>query len=144
MTTNKTYKFGVYTINMPFMPGVFMFKQESAMGKSRLGKMFKSMMIKDMPVACYTYRDLVEYRLTLEEYLKDRHIEVLLIDRYNLYYDKFHDTINKLVKSGCMVMIDLKNYQNKPEVIKNLDPELEDIQIEFGEREVNLTLVEGE
>lgn len=41
-------------------------------------------------------------------------------------------------------MIDLKNYQNKPEVIKNLDPELEDIQIEFGEREVNLTLVEGE
>ena len=99
------------------------------------------MMLDDIDVACYTYGDLIEYRLTLEEYLKNRKVSILLIDRYNLYPDKFHDTINNLVKSGCMVLVDLKNSDAYDDVNIDLDPEYENIKIDMQKFEFNVTLI---
>ena len=137
----RQYTFGNYTINIQYKAGVFFFEDESATGKSKLGKLFKQMMLDDIDVACYTYGDLIEYRLTLEEYLKNRKVSILLIDRYNLYPDKFHDTINNLVKSGCMVLVDLTNSDAYDDVNIDLDPEYENIKIDMQKFEFNVTLI---
>jgi len=138
------YKFGADTVHIQFKPGVFMFEPEAAMGKTRLGKMFKQMMLKGIPVACYTYNDLKEYRVTLSDYLKGRKVKVLIIDRYNLYSDKFHDTIKNLADSGCMVLMDLKNYLSKTDVLADLDPDEQDVRVCMGERDIKLCFVAGE
>lgn len=69
--------------------------------------MLKTFKTLGQPVGGYSYNDVLEGR-SLQSYINGSPIKYLVIDRYDMYLGKCDEDINKLVESGCVVMIDCK------------------------------------
>jgi hypothetical protein len=88
-------------------PGIYVFDNQSATGKTRLADLLSKFNAYGEPVASYTYNDKLK-GLTLEQMLGDRKYDVILLDRYDMYNGEYTDIIEKYSKSG-VVLIDCKS-----------------------------------
>lgn len=91
-------------MDLPF--GVYLLDRDSATGKTYLNKCLKEAWLSGYCVDGYTYNDLLR-RVTLGDYIKDRKLDCLMLDRYDMYIDKFQDIIEDLSKT-CIILIDCK------------------------------------
>ena len=95
------------TINIELEPGIYVFDNQSATGKTRLAKLFSKYQAYGEPVASYTYNDKLK-GLSLLDLLKNNKYEVILLDRYDLYNGEYTDAIEKYSKEA-VVLIDCKS-----------------------------------
>ena len=87
--------------------GLYEFSDESATGKTRLYKALRDMQRYGEPVLGYSYNDL-QYGTDLKSLLaQNKDIKVLLIDRYDMFYEEYAEEVIKYSKN-CIVMIDCK------------------------------------
>lgn len=95
-------------MDLPF--GVYLLDRDSATGKTYLNKCLKEAWLSGNSVDGYTYNDMLRGTM-LSDYIKNRKLNCLMLDRYDMYIDKFHDTIEDLRKT-CIVLIDCKGELN--------------------------------
>lgn len=101
-------------INIDLKPGVYVFGDFSSNGKTLLCNLLRKLRVFGYPVDGYTYEDYIR-KISLKQFVGelDGKIEYLVIDRYVMYKDEFHDYIEELSKY-CVVMIDCKEYVPLP------------------------------
>ena len=100
-------------INIDLEPGVYVFDNQSATGKTRLAKLLSEYQAYGEPVVSYTYNDKLR-GISLMDFLKDNNYKVILLDRYDLYNGDYAETIIKYSKDA-VVLIDCKSE------LKNID-----------------------
>lgn len=90
--------------------GLFSFQRQSAAGKTYLARQLRMLRGIEEPVDSYTVEDLrhggISQALTAADYTV-WDLKVVLLDRYDLYVQKFDDEIYRLSKT-CTVLIDCK------------------------------------
>ena len=90
--------------------GLFSFQRQSAAGKTYLASQLRMLRGIGEPVDSYTVEDLrrgsISQALTAADYTA-WDFKVVLLDRYDLYAQKFDDEIYRLSKT-CTVLIDCK------------------------------------
>jgi hypothetical protein len=90
--------------------GLFSFQRQSAAGKTYLASQLRMLRGLGEPVDSYTVEDLrrggIYQALTAADYTA-WDLKVVLLDRYDLYTQKFDDEIYRLSKT-CTVLIDCK------------------------------------
>lgn len=96
------------SIDLPF--GVYLMDRDASTGKTYLNKCLKEAWLSGESVDGYTYNDLLR-GITLADYIKSRKLNCLMLDRYDMYKDKFHDIIENL-RYTCIVLIDCKGELN--------------------------------
>ena len=94
-------------ININLENGIYQFYCESATGKTRLYDAIKSYQYEGYNVTAYSYFNLQD-GLDLEEVINRTHPQLLLIDRYDMFNDMYHEAILKVSKN-CIVLIDSKD-----------------------------------
>lgn len=95
------------TVNINLENGIYQFCCESATGKTRLYDIIKLYQRARYNVIAYSYTDLQD-GLCLGEVINRIHSKLLLIDRYGMFDDMYHENILK-VSENCIVLIDSKN-----------------------------------
>lgn len=95
------------TISINLENGVYQFCCESATGKTRLYDSIKSYQHAGYNVTAYSYTDLQD-GLNLEEVINRIRPQLLLIDRYDMFSDMYHESILR-VSENCIVLIDSKD-----------------------------------
>lgn len=98
------------TININLSPGVYIFSNESATGKSRLCKELRKNQMYGERVASYSYEDFLLNR-SLDSILASKDYDVIMLDRYDLYNGEGSSLIEKL-KDTCVILIDCKSGLN--------------------------------
>lgn len=79
--------------------GIFYLPPFSGVGKTWLAKMLRKVYLSGGRVNSYSYEDyLMKTPLRLEN------LELMLIDRYDMYYGFFSDEIREFSKSGIVLM----------------------------------------
>lgn len=91
-------------INIELDNGIYVFSIESATGKTRLYKALKSVE-QHGDVVAYTYSDTIT-KLDLKT-LVNENTRVIILDRYDMYFNKFADVIEEY-KDKAIVLIDCK------------------------------------
>lgn len=101
-------------INIDLKPGIYVFDDFSSTGKTLLCNLLRKLRIFGYPVDGYTYGDYIR-KISLKQFVGelDGKIEYLVIDRYVMYKEEFHDYIKELGKY-CVVLIDCKEYVPLP------------------------------
>lgn len=98
-------------IEIDLEPGIYVLDFFSGTGKSYLCKCLKALRVAGEPLDGYTYTDMIHNpSLGLVGYLNEGElgeVKVLMIDRYDLYRDKFEAEIEAL-SHRCVVLIDCK------------------------------------
>lgn len=94
------------TVSINLNNGVYQFDCESATGKTRLYDVIKSYQYDGYNVTSYSYNDLQD-GLNLEDVVNRVQPSLLMIDRYDMFPDMYHDIIEKL-SSKCIILIDSK------------------------------------
>lgn len=94
-------------VNINLENGIYQFCCESATGKTRLYDVIKSYQHTGCNVTAYSYTDLQD-GLNLEEVVNRIHPQLLLIDRYDMFNDMYHESILR-VSENCIVLIDSKD-----------------------------------
>ena len=94
------------TVSINLNNGVYQFDCESATGKTRLYDVIKSYQYDEYNVTSYSYNDLQD-GLNLEDVVNRVQPSLLMIDRYDMFLDMYHDIIEKL-SSKCIILIDSK------------------------------------
>lgn len=89
-------------IDIQLNNGVYYFDEELATGKTRLTKLLRGYM-QDFPVSSYSYDDLVA-GLDFDKVVKPSEQKLLVIDRYDLYKGRFKEQIEKLAKTGIVIL----------------------------------------
>lgn len=84
--------------------GIYVFSIESATGKTRLYKALKSVE-QHRDVVAYTYSDTIT-KLDLKTLVNEK-TRVIILDRYDMYFNKFADVIEEY-KDKAIVLIDCK------------------------------------
>ena len=95
------------SVELDLKPGIYVFDCVTASGKTFLCSMLKTFKTLGQPVGGYSYNDVLEGR-SLQSYINGSPIKYLVIDRYDMYLGKCDEDINKLVESGCVIVIDCK------------------------------------
>ncbi len=88
--------------------GVYTLPTESAIGKTYLAYLLKQYRGAGEPVASFTYYDFI-YGEELSYFVSKRDYKVVLLDRYDLYNDKFENEIFKLGEHA-VVLLDAKRF----------------------------------
>lgn len=109
-------------------PGIYMFIEYSAIGKTYLCKLISRASEGNLPYVAYTYTDYI-HELDLAKVCKKCEAQLVFIDRYDMYCD---DTAlqNQIldISQNAVVLIDLKtgNLPIKPNgfVVINRTPDL--------------------
>lgn len=101
-------KYGNYTnVRIDLAPGIYIFDNKSATGKSYLLKTLKALSLSGEPVDGYTYSDYIRGQ-SLADYIGNRNnLRYLMIDRYDMYINEFIEDIER-ISDKCTVMIDCK------------------------------------
>lgn len=86
--------------------GVYMFQPESSTGKTYLFGLLRRLWLAGEPVATYTWTD-EKMHANIYEVVKPGEQKVLMLDRYDLYSDKYWDLIQEFAKTG-IVLLDCK------------------------------------
>lgn len=94
-------------INIELEPGIYVFDNQSATGKTRLAKLLSEYQAYGEPVVSYTYNDKLK-GLSLGDFIKDKKYKVILLDRYDLYNGDYSEDIKKHAKES-IVLIDCKS-----------------------------------
>ena len=94
------------TVNINLNNGVYQFDCDSATGKTRLYDVIKSYQYDGYNVTSYSYNDLQD-GLDLEDVVNRIQPSLLMIDRYDMFPDMYHDVIEKFA-SKCIILIDSK------------------------------------
>lgn len=124
-----TTTFSGMRISVDIGKGVYVFFPESGTGKSYLAYLFNALCTGGERVASYTYSDY--YRgLPAETVLDNSKYDIVLLDRYDMYYGVAVESIIKFGREGT-VLVDCKQkppfpckvcspvyYDNVLEVIK--------------------------
>lgn len=84
--------------------GVYLFSIESATGKTRLCKALKDLE-QYGDVIAYTYNDTIR-KLDLKNLVSDK-TRVIMLDRYDMYFNMFADTIEKY-SDKAIILVDCK------------------------------------
>lgn len=86
--------------------GIYLFDDQSAIGKTRLAKVMSKYAAYGESVASFTYNDKLR-GISLESFLSSTNAKVILIDRYDMYNeDAYEEMINKSTES--VILIDCK------------------------------------
>jgi hypothetical protein len=88
-------------------PGVYIFTNYSATGKTRLCNLLKDYMILDDTVLSITYNDVLLHKDDTKSYIKPGKQRLLMLDRYDLYSGFATEEIKEFSKTG-VVLIDTK------------------------------------
>lgn len=91
-------------INIELDNWIYVFSIESATGKTRLYKALKSVE-QHGDVVAYTYSDTIT-KLDLKNLVNEK-TRVIILDRYDMYFNKFADVIEEY-KDKAIVLIDCK------------------------------------
>ena len=94
------------TITIELDNGIYIFDCESATGKTRLCKELRKLQAYGEAVASYTYDDLL-IGIPVDNIFDSDKYKVIMLDRYDLYKDKWHDKIRECSKNS-IVLIDCK------------------------------------
>lgn len=86
--------------------GVYVFSRQSAEGKTFLSKMLNNYGMDGKNVISFTYNNF-RNGLSLDTLLNGKHYDVVMLDRYDMYFGQFEDTIERLGKES-IVLIDSK------------------------------------
>ena len=93
-------------IDIELNPGIYVFDNESATGKTFLYKMLTGLH-SHPEVLCVTY-DTVDLITDFEGLLNKRQVKLVLLDRYDMYAGRFDDVILKY-KDDIVFILDYKN-----------------------------------
>jgi hypothetical protein len=94
------------TVEIKLSNGVYQFDCESATGKTRLYDIIKSYQRDGYNVISFSYTDLQD-GLNLEDVVRRVQPSLLMIDRYDMFSDMYHDVIEEL-SNKCIILIDSK------------------------------------
>lgn len=83
--------------------GIYVFDNESATGKTRLAKMLAEYQAYGEPVISYTYNDYLK-GISLNNMIKNKKYEVIMLDRYDLYNGEYSDIIREFSKDTIVLM----------------------------------------
>lgn len=89
-------------------PGIYIFAAESGIGKTYMYKLFNNIISFGENVFAYSYVDECKYR-NLETMLKNKKYDVILIDRYDLYYNEEYNKLFEEASKDSIVLVDLKD-----------------------------------
>lgn len=95
------------TIDIKLEPGIYVFDNQSATGKTRLAKLLSEYQAYKEPVVSYTYNDKLK-GISLTDYLKGNEYKVILLDRYDLYNGDYAETIMQY-SNEAVILIDCKS-----------------------------------
>ena len=87
--------------------GVYIFDNESALGKTRLAKLLEKYQAYGEPVVSYTYNDKLR-GIDIATVLQPKRFKVILLDRYDMYEGDGAELILKCAEDS-IVLIDCKN-----------------------------------
>lgn len=93
-------------IDIKLENGLYQFNCVSATGKTRLYYLLKDLTLEGVPVIAYSYNEY-EAGISLETVIGDRKPQVILIDRYDMFLNKYKDLLLELSRN-CIVLIDCK------------------------------------
>lgn len=114
MWTNKDKKQSVdITINLD--NGLYIMDLYSASGKTRLTNLIKLLEAYGEPVVGYTYNDYLENKYDFREYLDRKNPKVIILDRYDMYYEAYKDVLEKW-RNKAIVLVDSKSGFGLPQV----------------------------
>lgn len=106
MWTNKDKKQSVdITINLD--NGLYVLDTDSAVGKTRLTNLIKLLETYKEPVVGYTYNDYLENKYDFREYLDRKNPKVIILDRYDMYFEEYKDVLEKW-RNKAIVLVDSK------------------------------------
>lgn len=94
------------TVDIKLDNGVYQFDCESATGKTRLYDVIKLYQRDEHNVVSYSYTDFQD-GLDLENVVSKVQPSLLMIDRYDMFSNMYHDVINRL-SDKCIILIDSK------------------------------------
>ncbi len=100
--TNEYY----VSVNIQLENGVYTLPNESAIGKTYLAKVLREYSNIGEPVLSLTYYDFND-GVDLRYYTSKKDYKVLLLDRFDMYNDKFEDIIFELGRH-MIVLLDSK------------------------------------
>lgn len=98
-------------INLPDT-GIYNLDIDSGTGKTYLAKCFKELSAINSEVDSFTYNDFLS-GLSLDHFLLNKCLKVLVIDRYDMYIHEYKEEIIALGKK-CIVLIDVKGAAKLP------------------------------
>ena len=119
-------------VSIDLEPGIYDFINQSGLGKTWLCNTFKAAELDfELPVAVagYTYGDHLK-GFGLSEYIHERKVRYLMLDRYDMYPGVYSNYIKELSKT-CAILIDHKvpiEFQ-----CKTCEIELDTLRIEVTE-----------
>ncbi len=87
--------------------GIYIFDNESGLGKTRLTKLFKKYQAYGEPVVAYTYNDKL-IGVDIASVLNPQKYKVILLDRYDMYEGDGAELILKCAENS-IILIDCKN-----------------------------------
>lgn len=102
----KIDKYNV-SVDIQLENGIYVFDNESGLGKTRLAKLFKKYQAYGEPVASYTYNDKL-IGIDISNILKPNKFKVILLDRYDMYEGDGAELILKCAENA-IILIDCKN-----------------------------------
>lgn len=102
------YQNSEYTIEIviPLENGIFVFDENSAIGKTRLCNELKELRKLGEPVIGYTYND-DQLGIDLPKLVNDVDPKVILLDRYDMYNGLFDEQMVEWAKTA-VVLVDCK------------------------------------
>lgn len=114
MWTNKDKKQSV-DISINLDNGLYIMDLYSASGKTRLTNLIKLLEAYGEPVVGYTYNDYLENKYDFREYLDRKNPKVIILDRYDMYYEAYKDVLEKW-RNKAIVLVDSKSGFGLPQV----------------------------
>lgn len=87
--------------------GIYIFDDESAIGKTRLYHELKSLQTAGEPVCAIRYDDGVPIQ-ELERWTDEREMKVVMVDRYDMYNNKELDNLLEILCQKMSVLLDCK------------------------------------
>lgn len=89
-------------------PGIYTFGNRSGLGKTYVYRafLFESISNNQSKVFAYTFDDYQRKLMLTKEIVNS--YDIIMLDRFDLYYDAYHDLIIELSKSKT-VLLDFKN-----------------------------------
>lgn len=93
-------------IEIDLEPGIYLFPNISASGKTYLHDLLRQAGIAGFPVATYTYNDKLEGRPVDKIFVPDKY-KVLFIDRYDMYTGDYAELI-KQCANNSVILVDYK------------------------------------
>ena len=132
MWTNKDKKQSVdITINLD--NGLYIMDTDSAVGKTRLTNLIKLLEAYGEPVVGYTYNDYLENKYDFREYLDRKNPKVIILDRYDMYFEAYKDVLEKW-RNKAIILVDSK-YCNYSYVVPQDD---DMVRIEMTETSITV------